>query len=554
MQIKNLSIGTRLGAGFAIVLLLATISSAVGLSRLHQVAADTRAMMQEPLTKERMTEEWYHITFAGLKRQLAVVKSADPSLATYFAGDAKDSTSRINEIQRYIESHLASAPERALFQQVSAVRARYLSHRDQVLAAKRAGRDDEVATLFEQFTPLSEAYKKAELDFLNYQKQTVNGLSEQVEAAAASSKLLVVSLIVSFVLLGGLFARYLTLSITAPVRHALKVARRVADGDLTSTIVVRSRDETGQLMQALKDMNDSLLDIVHQVRTGTDTVVTASLQIASGNQELSSRTEAQAGALEQTASSMEQLTGTVKQNADHARQASTMARSASQAAVQGGAVVAQVVDTMASINASSRKIVDIIGVIDGIAFQTNILALNAAVEAARAGEQGRGFAVVAGEVRSLAQRSASAAREIKTLIGDAVDNIDAGAQLVDQAGATMNAIVTGVQHVSDIIGEIALASAEQTAGIEQISRAVVAMDTVTQQNAALVEEDAAVAQRMQEQAEHLFQVIGVFKLTDGGAGPALARPAPPPRAVRHAAVPAVARAVPAAAHEEWEAF
>jgi len=554
MDIKNLSIGSRLGAGFAIVLLLATVYSGVGLRRSNQVAADTRAMMQEPLAKERMTEEWYHITFAGLKRQLAVVKSADPSLADFFAADAKASTSHINEIQRYIKAHLASEQERALFQRVEAARTQYLTNRDLVLAAKRAGRGEEVAKLFEQFVPLSEAYKKAELKFLNYQKETVNSLSQEVDAVAASSKVLMLSLIVSFVLLGGLFARYLTLSITLPLTYALTVARRVADGDLTSTNAVRSRDATGQLMQALKDMNGSLLKIVGQVRVGTDTVVTASMQIASGNQELSSRTEAQAGALEQTASSMEELTSTVKQNAEHARQANTLAVSASEAAVKGGVVVSQVVDTMDSINASSKKIVDIIGVIDGIAFRTNILALNAAVEAARAGEQGRGVAVVASEVRNLAQRSASAAREIKTLIGDAVDNIDAGAQLVEQAGATMDKIVASVQHVGDIIGEIAFVSEEQTAGIEQINRAVTEMDAVTQQNAALVEEDAAVAQSMREQADNLSRVISVFKLTSGAAviRPAAAlaasHPGLPGGAVRAVAVPIAAR------HEEREAF
>jgi methyl-accepting chemotaxis protein len=266
------------------------------------------------------------------------------------------------------------------------------------------------------------------------------------------------------------------------------------------------------LLQALKDMNESLVRIVGEVRAGTDTIGTASGQIATGNLDLSSRTEAQAGSLEQTAGSMEELTSTVKQNADNARQANQLVVSASDVAVKGGAVVGQVVHTMGSIKESSRKIVDIIGVIDGIAFQTNILALNAAVEAARAGEQGRGFAVVATEVRNLAQRSAAAAKEIKALIGDSVEKVDAGSKLVDDAGATMNEIVTSVKRVADIMSEITAASQEQSTGIEQVNQAIAQMDEATQQNAALVEEAAAAAMSMQDQAGNLSMVVSVFKL------------------------------------------
>ncbi|MGV8891815.1 MAG: methyl-accepting chemotaxis protein [Burkholderiaceae bacterium] len=301
-------------------------------------------------------------------------------------------------------------------------------------------------------------------------------------------------------------------SITRPLQESVKIAQKVASGDLTSHIEVKTTDETGQLLQALKHMNDSLVSIVGGVRGGTDTIVAASSQISAGNMNLSSRTEEQASALEETAASMEELTSTVLQNADHARQANVLALTASEIAQKGGTVVAQVVDTMASINDSSRKIVDIIGVIDGIAFQTNILALNAAVEAARAGEQGRGFAVVATEVRNLAQRSASAAKEIKALIGDSVDKVDQGATLVDQAGATMKEIVASVKRVTDIMGEISSASQEQTSGIEQINQAISQMDQVTQQNAALVEEAAAAAASLQDQAGTLSQVVRVFKL------------------------------------------
>ncbi|NMM36166.1 MAG: HAMP domain-containing protein [Glaciimonas sp.] len=313
-------------------------------------------------------------------------------------------------------------------------------------------------------------------------------------------------------LMAAIVGIWLVRAISLPLQAAVKIARGVAAGDLTQQIESRSNDETGQLMQALKDMNNSLVQIAGDVRTGTDIIATASNQIAAGNLDLSSRTEEQASSLEETASAMEELTSTVQQNADNARQANQLATSASNVAVKGGAVVAQVVDTMGSINTSSRKIVDIIGVIDGIAFQTNILALNAAVEAARAGEQGRGFAVVATEVRNLAQRSAAAAKEIKTLIGDSVEKVDAGTRLVDQAGTTMSEIIECVKRVADIMSEISAASQEQTSGIEQINQAISQMDQVTQQNAALVEEAAAAAGSLQDQAVHLSQVVGIFKL------------------------------------------
>ncbi|MCE7914102.1 MAG: HAMP domain-containing protein [Nitrosomonas sp. PRO4] len=305
-------------------------------------------------------------------------------------------------------------------------------------------------------------------------------------------------------------------SIVAPLDEAIDIAHKVASGDLTSNIVVGStKSSTGRLLQALKEMNDSLIDLVGKVRSSTDQITTASGEIASGNSDLSQRTEEQASSLEETASSMEELTSTVKQNADNARQANQLAAGASEVAVKGGAVVGQVVHTMKSINESSHKIVDIISVIDGIAFQTNILALNAAVEAARAGEQGRGFAVVATEVRTLAQRSAAAAKEIKELINDSVAKVDEGTRLVDEAGTTMDEIVSSVKRVTDIMSEISAASQEQSSGIEQVNQAVTQMDEVTQQNAALVEEAAAAAESMQEQAQVLTQAVSIFRLSGG---------------------------------------
>ncbi len=325
-------------------------------------------------------------------------------------------------------------------------------------------------------------------------------------------------------------------SITRPLVRAVQLANTVASGDLTSKIEIKSTDETGLMMQALKDMNDSLYRIVGNVRTSVDTITTATKEIAAGNTDLSQRTEEQASALQETASSMEELTSTVKQNAENAKQANQLAKGASDIAVKGGDVVGRVVTTMGSINESSRKIVDIISVIEGIAFQTNILALNAAVEAARAGEQGRGFAVVASEVRSLAQRSAAAAKEIKALIGDSVGKVDVGTKLVDEAGKTMDEVVTAVKRVTDIMAEISAASIEQSSGIEQVNKAITQMDEVTQQNAAVVEQAAAAAESLEEEAQNLATSVSIFKLGDvmGAAHPvkevtprheSLARPA-----------------------------
>jgi methyl-accepting chemotaxis protein-1 (serine sensor receptor) len=351
--------------------------------------------------------------------------------------------------------------------------------------------------------------------------QAQEAMSKQAVATVASAEAVgkqATILSYSLMLLGAVAAVVagvlVSRSITRPIEDAVEVAQSVAAGDLRATIEVRGNDETGQLLQALKDMTGSLQTIVAQVRNGTETIAVASDEIAQGNADLSARTEQQAGAIEETASSMEEMTATVNRNAENAQHASMLAISACDVASKGGQMVEQVVGTMASISESSKKIVDIISVIDGIAFQTNILALNAAVEAARAGEQGRGFAVVAGEVRNLAQRSATAAREIKELINDSVARVDVGNQLVGQAGATMGEIVSSVRSVMDIIAEISTASAEQGAGIAQINMAVGEMDTTTQQNAALVEEAAAAAQSLRDQTAALNDVVAVFKLED----------------------------------------
>ncbi|HJV72588.1 MAG TPA: methyl-accepting chemotaxis protein [Noviherbaspirillum sp.] len=341
-----------------------------------------------------------------------------------------------------------------------------------------------------------------------------NRAKEEGRDAQASARLLTIVVSGIALLLCAAFAWWLTRSITIPLREAVTFARRVANGDLTVAAEVHSDDEVGQLMQALKEMNGSLEKIVSEVRLGTHAIVNSSQEIASGNQDLSSRTEHQVNTLEQTAASILELTSTVKSNSENACEANKLAISASEIARKGGMVVSQVVDTMASINTSSREIVDIIGVIDGIAFQTNILALNAAVEAARAGEQGRGFAVVASEVRSLAQRAASAAKEIKTLIDASVSKIDSGSELVGHAGATMDEIVASVKRVTDIMSEIATASEGQAGELDQINNAIRQMDVVTQQNASLVEQAAAASDSMHQLAGGLMDVVSMFKLSD----------------------------------------
>jgi len=365
------------------------------------------------------------------------------------------------------------------------------------------GADKEISKAFDELTKVAQ--------------EETGATAQSISSTAVSSKREITIIGVVVAMLSMLFAWLTAGSIVRPLEEAVTVAGAVAKGDLTQHIEVKSTDEVGQLLQALKDMNDSLAGIVTEVRGTTDSITTSSQEIAQGNADLSQRTEEQASSLEETASSMEELTSTVRQNAENAKQANQLANNASDIAVKGGKVVGEVVETMASISTSSKKIVDIISVIEGIAFQTNILALNAAVEAARAGEQGRGFAVVAGEVRNLAQRSAAAAKEIKTLIDDSVSKVDSGSRQVDQAGATMNEIVQAVKRVTDIMSEIAAASNEQSAGIEQVNQAITQMDEVTQQNAALVEEAAAAAEAMQEQAEVLMHAVSVFKLEGGRA-------------------------------------
>jgi methyl-accepting chemotaxis protein len=512
-MLNNLSIGKRLAIGFAVTLALSIVIAAIGVWRLQQVAGATRHMMETPLAKERMISDWYSKIDSAIRRTTAIARSSDASLGGFFAEESKASTAASSDLQKRIEPLISDADEKELFDRIMAQRKVYIASRDQVAKLKTDGELEQANAVFEKtYRPAAAEYQSLVQDLLAMQRGKIDAIGKQIDSISGNSRSLLTVLAVLALAFGAFCAYVLTKGITTPLSRAVDAARRVAAGDLTGDIRVHGSDETGQLLGALKDMNQSLLNIVGEVRNGTHSITIASSEIAAGNQDLSARTEQQAASLEETASSMEELTSTVKQNADNARQANQLAGAAASVARKGGSVVAEVVGTMESIDASSRKIVDIITVIDGIAFQTNILALNAAVEAARAGEQGRGFAVVASEVRNLAQRSAAAAKEIKGLIGDSVEKVNAGTRLVSDAGNTMEEIVSSVQRVSDIISEITAASAEQSSGIDEVYKAVGQMDQVTQQNAALVEEAAAAAESMQNQASSLAEVVSVFKV------------------------------------------
>ncbi|MBF8176242.1 methyl-accepting chemotaxis protein [Herminiimonas contaminans] len=515
MKITNLKIGVRLGLAFAVILALMASMIVIGVWRLQEVAQAT-VHMEEAATKERLTHQWYLGNIANAVRTAARVRSNDAEVQKQFQTEMEAQSLEITKLQNQIVELIHSDEGKKLMSVVGEKRTAYMDVRKDVFKLKAEGNPAAEAAakkLIEtKMDPALLSYNQSVQAVVEFQQTIFLKAKAEVDELYASGRTVLIALGTMALILSAILAWLLSRSITRPLDYAVSVARTVASGDLRNKIQSNSNDETGQLLYALRDMNDGLVKSVSQVRTGIDTIATASSQIAAGNLDLSSRTEEQASSLEETASSMEELTSTVKQNADNARQANQLAVSASGVAEKGGAVVSRVVDTMEDINASAKKIVDIIGVIDGIAFQTNILALNAAVEAARAGEQGRGFAVVASEVRNLAQRSAAAAKEIKTLIGDSVDKVELGSKLVEEAGVTMDEVVQSVRHVTDIMSEIMAASQEQSAGIEQVNQAIGQMDQVTQQNAALVEEAAAAAESLNEQAAKLAEAVSVFKL------------------------------------------
>ncbi len=521
MSFTRLSIGHRLSLVLGTILVLFLASCLYGIFQLRAVTREMNEMLTQALATERLASDWYRNITNGAMRTAAIAKSSDPNLAAFFASSAAESSKQSSALQKQIEKQLAYDDERALFAQIGEYRKAYLSTRDEVSALKKSGDAEGAARAFsEKYEPATNAFQQAMNQMVELQRKKLDQAGERIRDASQSATQLLMALCVGSLLLAALLAWRLSVSITRPLHRARNVAEKIASMDLTGHDDARAtnlgQDETGQLLHALAAMRGSLEGALTQVREVADSVATATHEIATGNADLSQRTEQTASNLEETASAMEQLTATVRQSADSASTASQLAHSAMEVATRGGTVVGQVVSTMEEINDSSRKIADIIGVIDGIAFQTNILALNAAVEAARAGEQGRGFAVVAGEVRNLAQRSAEAAKEIKALIGTSVDKVSTGARLVQDAGSTMEDIVRSVQRVSDIIGEITSAATEQSGGIHQVNQAVAQLDQMTQQNAALVEESAAAAQSLRDQAARLSQTVGQFRLNASG--------------------------------------
>jgi methyl-accepting chemotaxis protein len=518
MNMSNFKIGTRLSGAFAILLLLLGVVLASALWQLSRID-EAKAIMVGTNYKAKLAAAWREGVATNSVRTLAKANTIDAAEEKHLDAEMKAVSAQVSKVQDELAGLVTSEKGKENLRLVAEQRKVYTTVRNDLFKRKADWGVDDVfrKNVDQTLVPEMKKYLAAVDNVVAYQDSLFQAANTRIDEVYADSRKILIALGVFALACGVALGTTLTRSITRPLARAVALAQQVASGDLTADIRVSSKDEVGALLSALKDMNESLLKTVAEVRTGTDTIVTASQQIAAGNLDLSSRTEQQASSLEETASSMEELTSTVRQNADNAREANALAQDASSIATRGGQVVSQVVDTMASINESSKKIADIIAVIDGIAFQTNILALNAAVEAARAGEQGRGFAVVASEVRNLAQRSAAAAKEIRGLITDSVSKVETGGHLVEEAGATMQEIVQGISRVTAIMSGIASASAEQTLGIEQVNAAITQMDDVTQQNAALVEEAAAAATSLEEQAASLAQLVSTFKL-DGSAG------------------------------------
>jgi methyl-accepting chemotaxis protein-1 (serine sensor receptor) len=567
-MLNNLSIKLRLILTMAFMGAMLIVGGAMGVFGLQT----TNNTLQNVYTNQMPSSDAINLMTTRLLQARAALNrvamrpdeaSAEPTIKR-----AENFYVQSDELwKKYLALPVVDAAEKKLAEEVTAKRINYLQVGNQQLAAAlRAHRIDEAeAILLTRMSPLYQDLTKSTDALISLQMGNAAKGYEQSQSLFGKFRIAAIGGVLFGLLAVAISAFFLIRAINQPLQEMLTHFDAIASGDLTSHIEAKSKNEMGTLMLGLQKMQARLTDTVSQVREGSTAIGAATTEIAAGNLDLSSRTEQQAASLEETASSMEELTSTVKQNADNARQANQLAVTASTVAVKGGAVVSDVVDTMDSINTSARKIVDIIGVIDGIAFQTNILALNAAVEAARAGEQGRGFAVVASEVRNLAQRSAAAAKEIKTLIDDSVSKVDAGSKLVAQAGTTMTEVVDSVKHVTDIMGEILAASQEQSAGIEQVNTAIVQMDEVTQQNAALVEEAAAAAASLNDQASNLSAVVAVFKIHGHQSSMQRINPQARPKVIasRPAAAPAkrsIATSTPAKiasnkdSDGDWEQF
>jgi len=514
---RDWKVRNRFAAGFGLVLALMLMVTAMGIWRLQTVAEATNAMMQMPLAKERLISDWYSNIATSITRTTAIARSTDLSLATYFDGATNDAAKQALTLQNKVRLLLNTTEEQKLYGEIDTSRKAYLAAGANILTLRAEGKLFQARNAFEgSYLPSAAAYQNAITKLLLLQRQHIDRVASDIDATYHSSRIILLSLSALALLCGlaaaAVLSRSLLRQLGGEPSYAVRVADRIAAGDLTEAIRLDSHDHHS-LMHAMEKMQVNLARSVDHIKQSAQTIDSASREIAAGNLNLSERTEHQAGSLQETASVMQQLTATVKKNAESAQHANQLARSTSEIAVAGGNTVNKMVDTMTTINASSEKIVDIIGVIDGIAFQTNILALNAAVEAARAGEQGRGFAVVASEVRALAQRSASAAKEIKGLIDDSVGKIASGRTLVTQAGTTIGKVVESIKTLSDFVADINHANQEQSAGIELVNQTIMQMDDVTQHNAALVEQAAASAQSLQDQASVLLNVVNTFTLS-----------------------------------------
>ena len=512
-RLTHLKIATRLTLGFSLVLALSTAILLMGLFRMSQLHKSTDFIVNNKVAALNAAIE---MRSQGRALALILRKMTAPTDTAEGEREAKKLARTLDDYAKselILKNSLSGNESEAAFMKVANQKQALLQVIGKIKAFSAEANYFDAANLLQtEFNVPHETWSVALGELAHFQNEAMKTTFEESKVNYQSSVRVMILIGILTIGFGAFSGWVISRSIAAPLKRAAHYADSIATGELTSDIDAQGHDEISDLLASLKQMQENLINTVLKIKEGTDTISVASREIASGNADLSSRTESQASSLEETASSMEELTSTVKQNADNARQANQLVVSASGVAVKGGAVVGQVVSTMGSIKESSRKIVDIISVIDGIAFQTNILALNAAVEAARAGEQGRGFAVVASEVRNLAQRSASAAKEIKDLIGDSVAKVDQGSKLVDEAGKTMDEIVTSVQHVADIMSEITAASQEQSAGIEQVNLAITQMDEMTQQNAALVEQAAAAAESMEEESAELAKSVDVFKL------------------------------------------
>ncbi|SFU64335.1 Methyl-accepting chemotaxis protein [Paenacidovorax caeni] len=540
MGFSNLRIGMKLGLAFIAMVLLSLLVGVLALVQLSDVHEDTHDIATNWLPSVHILGEMRATANRLRASEVGLALSESPEEKARLAQDVL-AVDKILADQEKVYAPMVTPQEVKTYEEFKQSREAYLKVQAQLLAlAKEGGAQADTAKLL--YGDSQKAFIAMAETIGRLAKINTDGADKAYKASQASydaARAMVGAGLALAVAVAVALGWWITRLITVPVDEAVRATREIANGNLAVSLSVRSRDEIGQLLQGLIEMRDKLAAVVSEVRSNAEGVATASAEIAQGNSDLSGRTESQASALEETAASMEQLGSTVRQNADNARQANQLALNASTVATHGGEVVAQVVDTMRGINDSSRRIADIIGVIDGIAFQTNILALNAAVEAARAGEQGRGFAVVAGEVRSLAQRSADAAKEIKSLITASVERVEQGSQLVDQAGSTMEEVVTAIRRVTDIMGEISAASSEQASGVAQVGEAVTQMDHATQQNAALVEQSAAAAASLNQQAQDLVGAVAVFRLAQQHAA---AAHAPVPQRV---AAPVARAAAPA---------